>query len=89
MLNHFVICRLIKAQYSIYRRRPWQCQLVPLPIRRVQDRARWDAIRSDWPSLSGNLISSHRCALSKISTDSDPYFAEVDSYVFQSGSTIA
>ena len=59
MLNHFVIRRLIQAHHSINRRRPWQLQLIPLPIPRVQNRARRDEIRPNRPSLLDNLISSH------------------------------
>ena len=64
MLNHFVICRLIQAHHNINRRRHWQSQPIPLPIRRVQNRTRWDEIRPNWPSLFDNLISSHFAFLS-------------------------
>lgn len=64
ILNHFVIRRLIQAHHSINRRRIWQPHPIPLPIRRVQNRARWDEIRPNWPSLFDNLISSHLAFLS-------------------------
>ena len=51
MLNHFVIRRLIETHNSIDRRRPWQSQSLPLPIRSVQDRTRWYQMRANWPSL--------------------------------------